>query len=298
MRAGIYYRVSSEEQVEGYSLDAQRRALLEFCRAKGWVVAREYADEGKSARGDRIEKRPAFRRLLEDAEAGALDVVVVHKLDRFSRNIRVTFDSLARLDAAGVVFTSVVEHQFDFTTPMGKVMLALLAAFAQYFADNLAQETKKGKGERKAQGLYNGWLPFGVKKNSQGIPVPDPATYPGLLLASQAAAEGKSDREIATVLNERGYRTTGNREQSLQQGHGPAAAPEPLLPGRAARWRGRLGRGRARGGAGRRPVRRGAAGPAAPGQQPPARARRGADLFPIGAVALPAPRRHAPHPPG
>src|SRR3954469_13296315 len=138
MRAGIYYRVSSEEQVDGFSLDAQRRILLDFCQTKGWDVADEYAYEGISSRGDQIEKRPQFKRLLEDAEAGALDVVVVHKLDRFSRNIRVTFDSLARLDAAGVLFTSVVEHQFDFTTPMGKVMLALLAAFAQYFADNLA----------------------------------------------------------------------------------------------------------------------------------------------------------------
>ena len=50
MRAGIYYRVSSEEQVDGFSLDAQRRILLDFCRAKGWSVSGEYADEGKSAK--------------------------------------------------------------------------------------------------------------------------------------------------------------------------------------------------------------------------------------------------------
>lgn len=215
MKAAIYYRVSSEEQVDGYSLDAQRRALLDFCASKGWEVVEEYADEGKSARGDDIAKRPAFKRMMEDAEARRMDVVVVHKLDRFARNIRVTFESLARLDKCGVAFTTVVEYQFDFTTPMGKVMLSLLAAFAQYYSDNLSQETKKGKAERKAQGLYNGWLPFGVTKNSDGIPVLDPDTSPGLFLAFRMAAAGHSDREIAVALNERGFRTTGNHGPKL-----------------------------------------------------------------------------------
>ena len=49
MRAGTYYRVSSEEQVDGFSLDAQRRILSEFRQAKGWPIAGEYDDEGKSA---------------------------------------------------------------------------------------------------------------------------------------------------------------------------------------------------------------------------------------------------------
>ncbi len=210
MRASIYCRVSSEEQVEGFSLDAQRRALREFCAGKGWQVADEYADEGKSARGDAIEKRPAFARMMADVEAGHLDVVVVHKLDRFARNIRVTFEQFEVLRRHDVAFVSLSE-QMDFSTPIGKVILATLAAFAQYYSDNLAVEIAKGKRERKAQGLYNGVLPFGVKANSAGIPVPDPETYPGLLLAFEAAAQGRSDREIAVLLNDRGYRTTGNR---------------------------------------------------------------------------------------
>ncbi len=210
MRAGIYLRVSSEEQVEGFSLDAQRRALREFCAGKGWQVVEEYADEGRSARSDQLEKRPAFKRLMEDVAAGLLNVVVVHKLDRFARNIRVTFEQFEVLRRHDVAFVSLAE-QMDFSTPIGKVILATLAAFAQYYSDNLSQETKKGKRERKAQGLYNGALPFGVKKNSAGVPVPDPETYPGLLLAFEAAAQGKSDKEVAVLLNDRGYRTTGNR---------------------------------------------------------------------------------------
>lgn len=213
-RAAIYERVSSEEQVEGYSLDAQDRAGRLYCEAHGWTVVRTYRDEGKSARTDDLGQRPQFATMLADAEAGLIDVVVVHKLDRFARNLRVTLETLDRLERANVGFVSISE-QMDFTTAIGKVVLATLAAFAQFYSDNLSTETKKGKAERKAQGLYNGLLPFGVKKNSHGIPVPDPQTYPGLLLAYDAAARGSSDREVATVLNERGYRTTGNRGRNL-----------------------------------------------------------------------------------
>lgn len=208
MRAGIYYRVSTEEQVDAYSLDAQRRALENVCRDRGWTIADHYADEGRSARGDDLGKRPQFARLLDDVRARRLDVVVVHKLDRFARNIRVTFEQFEILRRHDVAFVSLAE-QMDFSTPIGKVILATLAAFAQYYSDNLATETRKGKAERKAQGLHNGHLPFGVKKNGDGLPVPDPETYPGLLLAFQLCARGNSDRQIAIALNERGYRTTG-----------------------------------------------------------------------------------------
>src|SRR5215211_1843367 len=217
-RAALYYRVSSEEQVEGYSLDAQSRAAALYAEANGWTLVGDYPEEGKSAWTDDLAKRPMFSKMLADAEAGAFDVVIVHKLDRFARNLRVTLETLQRLERAGVGFVSISE-QMDFSTPIGKVLLHMLASFAQYYSENLSAETKKGKAERKAQGLWNGLLPFGIKANTrpnadgaflsdpQAVPVPDPETYPGLLLAFRLAAEGKSDRDIAESLNAAGYRT-------------------------------------------------------------------------------------------
>src|SRR5215211_1656489 len=90
LRAALYARVSSEEQVQGYSLDAQDRAGNAYCEAHDWDLVATYRDEGKSARTDDLAKRPDFLRMLGDAEAGLLDVIVVHKLDRFARNLRVT----------------------------------------------------------------------------------------------------------------------------------------------------------------------------------------------------------------
>ncbi len=148
--------------------------------------------------------------MITDAEAGLIDLVVVHKLDRFSRNLLTTLETLQRLDTANVGFVSISESM-DFSTPIGKVILATLGAFAEYYSANLSTETRKGKTERKRQGLYNGVLPFGTVKGPDGVPVAHPDTHPGLLLAFGLAAAGKTDREVAQALNAAGYRTSGNR---------------------------------------------------------------------------------------
>ena len=225
LRARLYSRVSSEEQVDGYSLDAQLRAAEGFCQARGWTLEREYREEGKSAWTDDVAARPDFTSMLADAEAGLFSILIVHRLDRLARNVRVTLEVLQRLDAAGVSFVSINENM-DFTTPIGKVVLTTLAAFAEYYSANLSAETRKGKAERKAQDLYNGVLPFGVTKAEDGIPVLDstprwrtpdgtslvPAN--GVRLAFELAADGKTHREIARALNLAGYRTTGNRGEN------------------------------------------------------------------------------------
>ena len=61
MRAALYARVSDEEQVEGYSLDAQKRAVRAYVESQGWDVYQEYVDEGVSAHTDDVAKRPLFR---------------------------------------------------------------------------------------------------------------------------------------------------------------------------------------------------------------------------------------------
>ncbi|MCK4354444.1 MAG: recombinase family protein, partial [Dehalococcoidia bacterium] len=148
--------------------------------------------------------------MITDALAGNFDVLVVHKLDRFSRNLRITLEYFDKLLKAGVAFVSINE-QMDYTTPSVKVHLALLGAFAQYYSDNLSQETKKGWHERRAQGLYCGLLPFGAMKGEDGVPVPNPDTHLGLVMAFELAAQGKSDREVAVALNEKEYRAAGNQ---------------------------------------------------------------------------------------
>ncbi len=223
MQVATYYRVSSEEQVEAFSIDAQRRACRDFVTSKDHVLVAEYFEEGRSARSDSIDKRPEFRRMLDDAEAGRFEAVIVHKQDRFARNQLVLYSSLNRLEHAGVRFFTAAED-IDYTSSTGKLTLGVKGSVAEWYSNNLSEETKKGKTERKAQGHYNGLLPFGASKDSNGAAVPDKTpreslggnnNYAGLLLMFRLAAEGHSDREIAVALNAAGFRTTGNRPGNL-----------------------------------------------------------------------------------
>lgn len=155
----IYLRVSSREQIDGYSLDAQERAARAYAEQRGWTVIEVYIDPGKS--GKSAETRPGFRSLIADAEAHRFDAIIVHKLDRFSRSIVDILVYLERLRKADVSFASVTESFADFTTPMGWLMLVFLAMLAEWYLKNLAFEIQKGKRERVAQGDWNGRLSFG-----------------------------------------------------------------------------------------------------------------------------------------
>ncbi len=219
MRAALYARVSTEEQTEGYSIDAQRRAFQVLCEGRQWTPYYEYVEAGKSAHTDDIRKRPVFKQAIDDALVRKYDVLVVHKIDRFARKLRVTLEYFDKLGKAGVGFVS-IENQIDYSTPAGKFMLAMQGGLAELYSDNLSEECKKGWGERKAQGLYCGLLPFGATKGDDGVPIPETMevdngvstvrNYDGLMLAF-AETVGRSDREIAMLLNSRGYRTTMGR---------------------------------------------------------------------------------------
>ena len=115
-RVALYVRVSSEEQLEGYSLDAQRRAARALCAERGWEIVAEYADEGRSARYEDLSRRPRFKALIEAAERHQFDVVLVHKLDRVARNLLVLLESLGRLGRAGAALESCSE-KLDYVTP-------------------------------------------------------------------------------------------------------------------------------------------------------------------------------------
>lgn len=204
--AACYVRVSSKEQVEGYSLDAQLHACHALCARDGYEIVDEYADAGLSAHTDQIAKRPAFARMLTDAEAGRFRVLVIHKLDRFARNVLMQFSCLERLAKAGVRVVSVSEPTLEAETPTGFLQLGIAGTINEWYSRNLSEETKKGWQGRKRAGLPAGRLPFGVMKGPDGIPAPDPATHPGLLLAFERAAEGATDSEVAAALNAAGYR--------------------------------------------------------------------------------------------
>lgn len=160
MRLVGYIRVSSQDQVEAFSLPAQRRALTAFCEAKGHELVGILADEGKSAASDTIAKRPGFQMAVDMVKRREADAILVHKPDRAARNLRVMLNILH--DLGGGILA--VEGDFDYASPEGRFRAHVLGAVAQLYSDNLSREVKKGKSERRRQGLWNARLPFGLRK--------------------------------------------------------------------------------------------------------------------------------------
>jgi DNA invertase Pin-like site-specific DNA recombinase len=153
-----YRRVSTDEQAEyGFSLDAQATQIREYAARRGWQVANIYTDAGLSGT---LDQRPALNQLLADAAAGQFQVVVVHAIDRLYRNLEALLRTLTRFQQQRVSFVSLSE-EMDFTTPWGKLTLAVLGTLAEIYIDKLSAETRKGKLQRAKSGLWNGSIPLG-----------------------------------------------------------------------------------------------------------------------------------------
>ena len=215
MRYAAYIRVSHEEQVDGYSLDAQRRILQEWVAQKGGALVKVYADEGESAL---TANRTEFQRMRLDARNGKFDALVVHKFDRFARNRTdsLAIKSLLRYDYKIKVF-SATEPSEDSDGPIGALIEGIMECVADWYSRNLAAEVAKGKRERGQQGLHNNRAPFGFEKDENKVLVPNEKELPGLVIAFEQYATGRfSDAEIATLLNEHGYQTKNKRPFSRE----------------------------------------------------------------------------------
>jgi site-specific DNA recombinase len=148
LRAALYIRVSTQEQVENYSIESQQERLEAYCKSKGWIIHDTYLDPGVS--GATIE-RPALQRLISDLPK--IDAVVVYKLDRLSRSQR---DTLTLIEEHflknNVDFVSITET-LDTSTPFGKAMIGILSVFAQLERETIAERMRMGHIKRAEDGL-------------------------------------------------------------------------------------------------------------------------------------------------
>ena len=113
-RVGISVRISKDRKNE-ISTDVQKKACRDYAAQKGWQVVDVYEDRGRSAHKPGA-RRPGFERCMADIEAGAVDTLLVYRLDRLTRSVADFYaNTWRRLEAVGAEFVSVNEG-FDTTT--------------------------------------------------------------------------------------------------------------------------------------------------------------------------------------
>lgn len=152
LRAAAYCRYSSDNQREE-SIDAQVRAIKEYCSRNDYSLVRVYTDEAKTGTND---NRKGFLDMIADSGEHAFDICIVHKLDRFARS---KYDSAIYkklLKDNGVRIVSVLENLDD--SPESIILESVLEGMAEYYSKNLAREVMKGMKETALQCKHNGGM--------------------------------------------------------------------------------------------------------------------------------------------
>lgn len=198
-----YCRFSSEAQRDGYSIEAQVRAIKEWAEREGHVVKKFYIDEAKSGTND---NREDFQNMIADSADGSFNAVVVHKLDRFARD---RYDSAIyrhKLKEHGVRVLSVLEPLDD--SPESIMMEAVLEGMAEYYSRNLSREVRKGQKEAalKAQHV-TGPVPYGfrVDANHHYEIIPEEAAVVREIF--RRLDGGESIADVTRWAVARGYKT-------------------------------------------------------------------------------------------
>lgn len=206
-RAVAYARFSSNNQRDE-SIDAQLRAIQDYCERNDIKLVGVYTDEAQSGTTD---NRDDFKVMIDDILKGKIDVdaVLVHKFNRFARN---KYDSALykkRLRDMGIKVISVTQPIDD--SPEGRILESLIEAMDEYYSENLALEVKKGLFENAVQGKYTGGkTPFGLTVDSEGYFCPD-ENAPIVQRIFKEYAEGVPKARIVERLNQEGYKNQFGR---------------------------------------------------------------------------------------
>ncbi|MDA8350400.1 MAG: recombinase family protein [Pseudomonadota bacterium] len=145
-RVAAYLRVSTGGQDTAMQMaDIQRLAEL-----RGWQIVATVEEKASGAK-----TRPARQRLIAEAKAGAYDAICVWKLDRWGRSTVDVLTTVTELDSAGVAFVS-VQDSIDMTTAQGRLMVQLLAAFAEFERAQIRERVLAGLRHAKRHGTRTG----------------------------------------------------------------------------------------------------------------------------------------------
>ena len=180
LRAAVYLRVSTDDQIEKYGIPLQKAAVEAVVNSKGklddgspaMVLAGEqyvYKDEGVSGTTP-LDERQGFLQMKEDIEnapdgAKPFDIVAVYRIDRFARKLKILLEVIDYFEAQNIQFISANES-IDTSTPFGKAMLGIIGVIAELERETTKARTQAGKEQAIERGVYMGAsAPYGYIKD-------------------------------------------------------------------------------------------------------------------------------------
>jgi site-specific DNA recombinase len=176
-RVAVYLRRSTDDEHQPFSISAQQTAVTAYVTTQpGWTLTATYTDDASGA----TTSRPGLQQALRAARARRFDVLLVYRVDRFSRRLSDLLHLLAELDEAGVAFASATEP-FDTSTSIGRMLVQLLGVFAEFERETIIDRVTKGMATKAAKGKWpGGQRPYGYRADpgtSKLTPNPEEAPH-------------------------------------------------------------------------------------------------------------------------
>ncbi len=212
LRAAIYTRVSTEDQAkEGFSLGAQLEKLKSYCKARDWVIAEEYIDDGYSGRN---VKRPEYSRMMEEMDRW--DALLVIKMDRIHRNSKNFMLMMEELKKNEKEFVSMTES-LDTSTAMGRFVMDIIQRIAQLESEQIGERVYAGM-EQKARtnsGILGFNIPYGYDYNDGKLTI-NPNEAENVKNIFEMYLNGMGMKKIAEELNSNNIPTKLNKTWGTQ----------------------------------------------------------------------------------
>ena len=211
MNAVIYARYSSDRQREE-SIEGQIRECTNYAMHNDITLIGSYIDRALSAR---TADRPDFQRMIADSAKGLFDVVLVYKLDRFSRDRYDSAHYKHVLKKNGVRVISIKENISD--GPEGIILESMLEGYAEYYSAELAQKIRRGQYENASKCMNNGGntpLGYMVDKKTCALVI-DPEMAPIVKEIFTRYANGDAISNIQKDLEARGVRSRRGNAYSV-----------------------------------------------------------------------------------
>jgi site-specific DNA recombinase len=205
MKAIGYVRVSTEKQADfGVSLEAQAEKVRAMAVVQGAELVDVIVDAGESAKS---LNRPGMTRLLVLVDSGAVQTVIIAKLDRLTRSVKDLAELLERFTRRGVSLVSVAES-LDTGTAAGRLVLNIMVSVSQWEREAIGERTRDAMHHKRANGERVGTVPFGYRAAADGLHLEtDPAEQGILFRVRELKAAGRTTRQIADELNRQGFTT-------------------------------------------------------------------------------------------
>jgi len=205
MKAVGYARVSTDKQADfGVSLEAQAEKVRAMAVVQGAELVDVIVDAGESAKS---LNRPGMARLLGLVDAGAVDTVIIAKLDRLTRSVADLAELLKRFERRGVSLVSVADS-LDTRSAAGRLVLNVMVSVSQWEREAIGERTRDAMHHKRANGERVGTIPFGFRAAMDGVHIElEPSEQAVVFHIRQMKADGFTVREIAAELNRQGFTT-------------------------------------------------------------------------------------------